>query len=645
VGVRFLGSRAGAAGLLVVAPCSGRSGGTIRATLHFPPTPHLNSPEIATSSSQRVLREHLSSVYASRMAGVCGHLCFTFIGGAMGYFYLHLPFVLPFVSLLVCVNLYVLLSPRWHAGVSLADSHRWARRHTLQMVLIGAATAPVPWFFVTTQNPEVTALVAILIMVGCGLAMQSLWPMKASLFGYGIPMMGGLIGALLWHSDGVNLFLAAIGTAYLLFALRRGVLQNRQLTDALILRFENESLAGRLGEQIAATERASVEKTRFLAAASHDLRQPLHAIALFGAALQNALHDHPERPNAERLMRAVNALGSSLDTMLDVSRLDAGVITPDIRPVRVDALLVSLNHVFLARAEEAGLQLRVQASGLWVRSDPQLLQRMLSNLVDNALKYTVRGGVIVRVRVRARGDGVWIEVRDTGIGIAPEQLGRIFEEFYQVDNSERDRARGLGIGLSIVQRLSRLLDHPVQVQSRVGRGTRFRVRLAVVHPPTEAPVHALPATHARREQPRRMPAAPASPASPASPALSRRVLLIDDEADIRQTMVEALRPHAFDVHAVADEDAAAQALSHAQREGRPFELLLCDYRLADGGSGLDAGLRLSGRNGTRMPLLLITGETAPERLQRVRESGVAVLFKPVDADRLLHAIDAALDGA
>lgn len=594
----------------------------------------LNTTTIDTSSSLRVLREHLSSAYASRNAGVCGHLCFTFIGGAMGYFYLKLPMVLPFVAMLVFANLYVLWAPRWHPEVPLADGPRWARRHTLQMILIGVATAPVPWFFVSTQNPEVTALMAILIMVGCGLAMQSLWPMTASLFGYGIPMMGGLIGALLWHSDGVNLFLAAVGTAYLLFALRRGVLQHKQLTDALILRFENESLASRLTEQIAATERASVEKTRFLAAASHDLRQPLHAIALFGAALQNALHDHPEHQNAERLMRSVNALGHSLDTMLDVSRLDAGVITPDIRPVALDTLLVSLNHVFLARAEQADLQLRVQASGAWVYSDAQLLQRMLSNLVDNALKYTVRGGVIVRVR--SRGERLWIEVRDTGIGMAPEQLGRIFEEFYQINNPERDRARGLGIGLSIVQRLSRLLDHQVQVHTRVDRGTRFRVHLAPAHPPPDTSPGPRPSTPQQGGLPRRM------PPQPPTPALARRVLLIDDEAEIRQAMSELLRAYAFDVQAVVDEGTAAMALSQAEAEGRAFELLLCDYRLADGGSGLDVGLRLRWRNGTRMPLLLITGETAPERLQRVRESGVPVLFKPVNADTLLDTIDAVL---
>ncbi|SCX53641.1 hybrid sensor histidine kinase/response regulator [Variovorax sp. EL159] len=599
----------------------------------------MNNPAIDTSSSQRVLREHLASVYASRKVGVWAHLGFTFLGGALGYFHLKLPTVLPLVAMLVCVDLYVLSTPRWHPDVPVADSPRWARRHMLQMILTGVATAPVPWFFISTHDPEVTALMAILIMVGSGLAMQALWPMKASLFGYGIPMMGGLIGALIWHSDGVNLFLAAIGIAYLVLALRRGVRQNKQLTDALVLRFENESLVSRLGEQIAATERASEEKTRFLATASHDLRQPLHAIALFGAALQNELHDRPERKNAERLMRAVNALGNSLDTMLDVSRLDAGVITPDVRLIPLDALLVSLNHVFLARAEQAGLQLRVQASGVWVRSDPQLLQRMLSNLVDNALKYTVRGGVIVRVRTR--GENVWIEVRDTGIGIAPEQLGRIFEEFYQIGNSGRDRSRGLGIGLSIVQRLSRLLDHPVQVQSRVDRGTRFRVQLPSASAPADMPFNWRPGTNTWREHQRPAP----MPTPTVSPALPRRVLLIDDEAEIRQGMSELLRSYAIDVEAVADEATAATALSQADVDGRPFELLLCDYRLADGGSGLDAGLRLRWRGGRRIPLLLITGETAPDRLQRVRESGVPVLFKPVDTEKLLQVIGMTLGAA
>jgi hypothetical protein len=131
-------------------------------------------------------------------------------------------------------------------------------------------------------------------------------------------------------------------------------------------------------------------------------------------------------------MRAVNALGASLDTMLDVSRLDAGVITPAPQPVQLDALFLPLNHTFAARAEHKQLQLRVRASGLWVHSDPQLLHRMLSNLMDNALKYTTRGGVTVTAR--ERGDAVWIEVRDSGIGIAPEQSSRIFEEFYQVNN-------------------------------------------------------------------------------------------------------------------------------------------------------------------------------------------------------------------
>jgi signal transduction histidine kinase/CheY-like chemotaxis protein len=443
-----------------------------------------------------------------------------------------------------------------------------------------------------------------------------------------MPMSLGMITALAWQGDGLHLFLAAAGAAYLLLTLHAGTGQHKLLTESLMLRFENEALAVRLGEQIAATERASEEKTRFLGTASHDLRQPLHAIALFGAALENELRGRPEGRNAERLMRAVNALGASLDTMLDVSRLDAGVITPAPQPVQLDALFLPLNHTFAARAEQKQLQLRVRASGLWVHSDPQLLHRMLSNLIDNALKYTARGGVTVMAR--ERGDSVWIEVRDSGIGIAPEQSGRIFEEFYQINNPGRDRSRGLGIGLSIVQRLSRLLGHPVQMHSRPGRGTHFRVVVPAVSAAARELVGVLSsaATAEEAAERRRGPV----------PVLPGRVLLLDDELEIREAMMGLLRSHAIDAHAVADEAGAAAALQQASGEGRPFDLLLCDYRLADGADGLDAGLRLSQGQGMTTPLLLITGETSPDRLQRVRESQVPVLFKPVVADSLLQAM-------
>ncbi|MGJ7569862.1 ATP-binding response regulator [Variovorax sp. RB2P76] len=575
---------------------------------------------------QRVLREHVASVYASRRVSLSAHLCFACALGIAFYLQYGTQWALFWLAVIAVVDLYALFTPGWHPGIPAADSPYWARKYTRLVTLVSTATAPAPLFVVSGDNLPITTLLVVVIMSSWTRAMQALWPLKPALFGYGLPMMLGLIVALAWQRDALHVFLAAFGAAHLGLTLRTGIRQNRILTDALVLRFENEALAERLGEQIAATERASAEKTRFLGTASHDLRQPLHAIALFGAALRNELSDRPEGRNAERLMRAVDALGMSLDTMLDVSRLDAGVVTPVVRPVQLDALFLRMNFTFGPPAEQKALQLRVRASRLWVRSDPELLHRMLSNLVDNALKYTSRGGVTVMAR--ERGNAVWIEVRDTGMGIAPEQSGRIFEEFYQVGNPGRDRSRGLGIGLSIVQRLSRLLGHPVQLQSRFGRGTRLRVVVPMAEPPLGVPVSA------------QSDAAALQPPAGAPAGLPRRVLLIDDEADIRAAMTGLLHFHAIDVRSVADEAGAVDELARAQAEHRPFDMLLCDYRLADGADGLDAGLRLQQQLHGQVPLLLVTGETAPHRLQRVRESGVPVLFKPVAAEKLLQAMSA-----
>ncbi len=589
---------------------------------------------------QRVLREHLLSVYDTYSASTLTHLAFVVVFGCIIFSQIGDARLLFWMGALALADVYVFFTPRWNPSRPAAESPYWARKITRLVTLVSMVTAVVPWLIVPSGNLPMTSLLMAVIVGSCARAAQSLWPLKAALFGYTLPMSLGLIAALAWQGDGLHLFLAAAGAAYLMLTLHAGIRQHRLLTESLMLRFENEALAGRLGEQIAATERASKEKSRFLGAASHDLRQPLHAIALFGAALENELRGRPERRNAERLMRAVNALGASLDTMLDISRLDAGVIAPVFQPVQLDALFLPLNHTFSAQAEQKQLQLRVRASGLWVRSDPQLLHRMLSNLMDNALKYTQQGGVTVTAR--DRGGSVWIEVRDTGVGIAPEQSARIFEEFYQIDNPGRDRSRGLGIGLSIVQRLSRLLGHPVQMHSRPGRGTHFRVVLPAVRMPqaaTRVPAaYPLPGAGEAERSPQPLHREETGAAPTRLPA---RVLLLDDEQEIREAMAGLLRSHGIEADPVPDEQAAAEALRRARAEGRPVELLLCDYRLGEGADGLDAGLRLSrqgGGGGRVLPLLLITGETSPARLQRVRESGVPVLFKPVVAAVLLRAM-------
>jgi signal transduction histidine kinase len=574
----------------------------------------------AAALEQRVLREHLASVYFIYNGSLFARLGFIGVLGTFLYVQLQTPLVIAFLACHLALYMVLAIQPRWNRQVPAADSPHWVRRVTITVGLLGVADAFAPWLFVPAGNIAVTTVLMVVMLGNCARAVQSLRPLKGAMYAHTLPMVGGLITALIFKGDRWHLIIAVFVTIYLALILRVGAQEHRQLTAALLLRFENEALAARLREQVAATERASAEKTRFLATASHDLRQPLHAIALFGAALETSLHGRPEERNAARLMHAVNALGATLDTMLDVSRLDAGVVTPKPQPVQLDAVLLSLNRVFSPQAEHKQLQLRLRASGLWVMSDPQLLSRMLSNLIDNAVKYTHGGGI--SVTTRSRGDTAWIDVLDTGVGIAPEQVERIFEEFYQVGNRGRNRAQGLGIGLSIVQRLSRLLRHPVAVRSRPGRGSRFRVMLPTAPAPKDRPA-TVPMTRAVALQPGTLP---------------QRVLLLDDEADIRDAMTALLATWSIEVKAVSDEPTAIVALAHAAASGRPMDMLICDYRLPDGDNGLDVGLRLHARFGMAWPLLLVTGETAPEPMQRARDANVPVLFKPVDAGALRQAM-------
>ncbi len=436
-----------------------------------------------------------------------------------------------------------------------------------------------------------------------------------------------LLMSLGWFLRGTPIdVLIGFGPWLAYFLLLAGVRDRARTLHALMEMVDaNLHLSNVAREERDRARELSAAKTRFLAAASHDLRQPLHAISLFGAALEHELGGHPAQANARRLMGAVRTLDSSLDAMLDISQLDAGVVRTELRPLPLQGLLERVFDLFEPRANQRELELRVRSSPLWVRSDAQLLQRLLGNLVDNALKYTERGGVVVRAR--PRGDAVWLEVRDTGIGIAEQHRARVFDEFYQAGNVGRDRSRGLGVGLSIVQRIAALLAHPLVLRTREGRGTCFRLVL----PAAEAPPMKASAVAAAQSWQTVLPPL-------GQGELARRVLVLDDDADARAAMVEVLRAFGVQAASVDTEAAALAALREARGEGgAPFEAALCDWRLRDGEDGLAAAQRLRAAGGG-LHVLMVTGETDPLRLQALQASGLPVLFKPVEARHLVSAL-------
>ena len=564
---------------------------------------------------QRVVREQVASFYSIYDTIFRSRMAFVVVIGAIMYEELRTPAVIGYTATHFLLSFVTLLAPRWTREAPVSESSQWVRKIAFWTGLAGVGDGAAPWLFVPSGDLSLTAILMVVMMANCTRAVQSLRPFKLALVGYVVAAMGSLIVALVWHGGTYYYFLSAFSTVHLAMLLRAGMQENDQLTEALTLRFQNEELAAKLRQQVLETERASQEKTRFLTTASHDLRQPLHAVSLFGSALENQLRNKEEATNAHRLMQAVNALGHSLETMLDISRIDAGVVKPVFQPVALDPLLLSLDHVFGVLAEQRSMQLRIRASGLIVRSDPQLLARMLSNLIDNALKYTAHGGVVVAAR--ARGDRVWIDVRDTGMGIAPEQLERIFDEFYQVGNPGRDRSQGLGIGLSIVKLLSRVLDHPVEVRSRPDRGALFRLSLPIDTVSSSEPVDLEPDRFAQDVA--------------AAEALPRRVLLLDDEADIRDAMAALLGTWGVQLTAVGAEADAVDAMENAQATGEFFDLLIADYRLSEDVHGAELGLRLRTRFDPGLPLLVITGETAPDRLQAVHALGIPMMGKPIEA--------------
>lgn len=361
--------------------------------------------------------------------------------------------------------------------------------------------------------------------------------------------------------------------------------------------------------------RADQEKSRFLAIASHDLRQPVHALGLFAATLEKRLQGTSDEPLVRNLVRSIDGLDRSFYAMLDISRLDAGTVEANFQHFPLRDLFRRLHMHFAGQAELAGLGLRFSPGGKSVTSDPQLLERILGNLIQNAIKYTEHGGIVVVARSTATHFNV--EVWDTGVGIGPAELPRVFEEFYQAGRGQRKRAQGLGMGLAIVKRLARLLGHSLTVASQPGRGTMFRIGIA-----QGALSEIQDVTAAADTLP--------------MPALQpRTVLVIDDEEPIREGLSLLLEEWGYQALTAGSVE---QARSVVRQLELPPDLILSDLHLGDGADGIAAIDAVRRQCGCELPAILITGDTSHEEMRRASASGHPVLFKPVQPRKLLNAM-------
>lgn len=509
----------------------------------------------------------------------------------------------PWGALSVGLAVLLLVAPR--RATPLAD-------RGVPLALMVAVLASVgPWLLDPGLRPVMLAWTTVLGVAGA--TAVAVLPVSACLLAL-VPLVSCWAvqgpGAWIWWVFGTLGSLAAAAAAALRFqGWRRSM---RSLV-------EQEERLRRVEQERDEAWRTDQEKSRFLAIASHDLRQPVHALGLFAATLQRRLQQSPDEPLARNLMRAVDGLERSFNALLDISKLDAGSVTPRVETFALRDMFRRLHMQYAGQAELAGLGLRFSPGGKSVSSDPQLLERICGNLIQNAIKYTTEGGIVVVAR--STSQRINIEVWDTGSGIQAQDLPRIFDEFYQVGRGERDRSHGLGMGLAIVKRLAALLNHRLEVASVPGRGALFRIGV---------PRGGLPGI-----------AEDLAPADtqPMQLQATRMVLVVDDEEPIREGLRLLLQEWGFQVMTSANATQAEQAV--VALEGR-VDLVLSDLHLGDGPDGTEviaAVRRLCGRD---IPAILITGDTAHERIDPVAATGDPVLFKPVQPRRLYEALRATL---
>jgi two-component system, sensor histidine kinase len=503
----------------------------------------------------------------------------------------------------------------------------WRRSWRVLVLLQGSMWGLASWLFWGLGTPYQTIALILVIHTYCVSSVQLLATQAAVFVGFiSLVLTPAIVRIASDTSQPGNIQLAVVLSIVFLSTVLMVRTYRNALGQAISLKARTEELAVQLRVEKAeadaarrAAEAASRAKTQFFAAASHDLRQPLHAMGLFAEALRQRSHDPEVASLVNSINESVDALEGLFGELLDITRIDTGGVEVHPQPVRLKDIFSRLRLHFEPIAFEKGLMLSFRGERHVAHADPVLLERVLRNLVSNAIRYTDDGGVLVSCR--PRGGQLLVQVWDSGIGIAEAMLPRIFDEFFQVQSNrplEAHHRKGLGLGLAIVKRLSALMEAPLTVRSRVGHGTVFSFTVPVGKAPRT--VEALP-SGSRAKQPIGL------------TLEGRRFVVVEDEAAVREGLVVLLQAWGAQVDAFETVEAVETWLT--QRELEPPHLLLVDYRLPQGRTGIDALVALRARWPQQaLPAIVITGSSLGGHEDEAVTHDYHLLIKPVLPNKL-----------
>jgi signal transduction histidine kinase/CheY-like chemotaxis protein len=509
---------------------------------------------------------------------------------------------------------FLILRPYGYRWTNANDNKKWFFLLALHNFIFSCFIASLSILCTLHINQLLIDLIAIIvccvILGGCSLLAAHI----ASCIAWSLPLIIGLYIFIDYQNNPQLHILTVFSVCTFIIGVLFALNSRRFVYSSVETSLKNKELVEQLKVKQQLADQAAKDKSRFFASASHDLRQPLHALGLFVETLGEKTKDDEDKALIKNINQATSALQELFNALLDISRLDAGAVGVNKENFLVNDILLQINSEYQTLANKKGIQLNTQKSNVAIYSDKILTERILRNLIGNAVKYTNEGSV--DINVKKESDKVYIEIIDTGIGIPNEEQKNIFSEFYQINNPERDRSKGLGLGLAIVKRLTDLLSLELTVENNQTRGTKFIIgfpagnaeKISQEMTETKNVLNSFDGLHA---------------------------LVIDDEKDILEGMNIILSKWGFNVALTDSIETATDQIE----EGEIPDIILSDFRLRHNTTGIETIEKIRALTKSNIPALLISGDTDPERIQEAQAAGIILLHKPIKPALLKSAIN------